>query len=275
MPDAVNPFLSEWGSSPVSGGVSLAELLRRPELTYARLAAVDPGRPALPGPVQNQVEITVKYEGYLRTEASRMERFRRMEEKRLPEDLDYASSVRSPSGGTAEAGADPAPLGRTGRAHLRSVTGGCLHIAGPSCRTRKGSGMSEPEHPKKTLSFHDRIASASEAVGVPLRPEEICRLERFAVLLRDANRNVNLTAITDDAGMGDPSFCRLAVHLPSAGAGTPLGRGRVVLRAGSGNRRRISRHSAPYCGRPGGPSAHAPAPDGFAGQTHTLSGGRH
>ncbi|MBP7401396.1 MAG: tRNA uridine-5-carboxymethylaminomethyl(34) synthesis enzyme MnmG [Clostridia bacterium] len=91
MPAAVNPLLESLGSAPVSGGTALADLLRRPEITYDAIAPADPDRPALPRAVRAQVETVLKYEGYLRIEEARIERFRRMEETLLPESIDYAS----------------------------------------------------------------------------------------------------------------------------------------------------------------------------------------
>jgi len=90
-PAAVNPLLESLESAPVSGGVAMADLLRRPEVTYESLAPADPERPDLPRAVRDQVEIAVKYEGYLRIEETRIARFRRMEETLLPPDVDYAS----------------------------------------------------------------------------------------------------------------------------------------------------------------------------------------
>ena len=90
-PSAVNPLLVTLESAPVPGGVAMADLIRRPEVSYASLAPVDPDRPELPAAVCAQVEIAVKYEGYLRIEQTRIDRFRRMEENLLPEGIDYAA----------------------------------------------------------------------------------------------------------------------------------------------------------------------------------------
>ena len=84
-------LLEKKGSSPVSSGISLAELIRRPELDYASLASVDKNRPSLPPYVRNEVEIKVKYAGYIRRQTDQVEQFRKLESKRLPEDFDYSS----------------------------------------------------------------------------------------------------------------------------------------------------------------------------------------
>ena len=83
--------LESCGSAPLKGGARLADLVRRPELSYDGLAAFDPGRPELPPLVREQVEIRVKYEGYIRRQLEDVEQFRRLEGKLLPEGIDYAA----------------------------------------------------------------------------------------------------------------------------------------------------------------------------------------
>ncbi len=87
----LNAILEGRGTTPVSTGVPLIELLRRPQLDYAVLAEVDPGRPDLPPEVAEQVEINVKYEGYIRRGLKEAEEQKRLENRLLPEDLDYMS----------------------------------------------------------------------------------------------------------------------------------------------------------------------------------------
>ncbi len=88
--DEVNAFLSSHGSAQITTGIKLDELLRRPELDYQMLASIDKKRPELPKPVQTAVGISVKYEGYIKRELAEVERQKKLEEKRLPEDIDYA-----------------------------------------------------------------------------------------------------------------------------------------------------------------------------------------
>lgn len=85
----VNQVLAQAGSTPISNGMSLADLLKRPELNYQRLAAIDPDRPSLYWAEQFAVEVQLKYEGYIRLEMGRISHFRKMEAKALPPDLDY------------------------------------------------------------------------------------------------------------------------------------------------------------------------------------------
>lgn len=87
--EEVNGFLVAHGSTPLSGGATLADLLRRPELTYAELAQVDKDRPFLDYETAEQVEIGIKYEGYISRQLRQVEEMRRMEKKKIPENLDY------------------------------------------------------------------------------------------------------------------------------------------------------------------------------------------
>ena len=86
---AVNHVLEQYGSTPLNGGSSLAELIRRPELNYDVLAELDPERPKLPAGVTEQVNINIKYDGYIRRQMKQVEQFKKMETKKIPEDLDY------------------------------------------------------------------------------------------------------------------------------------------------------------------------------------------
>ena len=87
--EANNELLASLGSSPISTGIRLAELLRRPELDYDSLAPLDQGRPSLDPAVTLTVGIDIKYEGYLKREEAEVRRQARLEEMRLPDDLDY------------------------------------------------------------------------------------------------------------------------------------------------------------------------------------------
>ena len=91
LPSSANPLLKELGGSPVDNRVSLAELLRRPEVSYDALAGVDPGRPQLSYHVRTKVEVALKYSGYIDKQLAQIERFKKLENKTLPEDLDYMS----------------------------------------------------------------------------------------------------------------------------------------------------------------------------------------
>ncbi len=79
------------GEPPVKDGARLADLLRRPRLTYADLAPFDPNRPELPPAVTGEAEITIKYAGYIDRQLRQVEEVRRLEERPLPSDLDYLS----------------------------------------------------------------------------------------------------------------------------------------------------------------------------------------
>ena len=82
-------MLTARGTAPTSSGVSLADLLRRPQITYADLAPFDPARPELPHVVTEQAEIRLKYAGYIQRQLRQVAEFTRLEERLLPQDLDY------------------------------------------------------------------------------------------------------------------------------------------------------------------------------------------
>ena len=88
--DALNALLTQRGTSPVADGCRLIDLLRRPQIGYDDLRPFDDEAPALPRDIVEQVEITVKYEGYIQRQQKQVEEFERLECRLLPEDLDYA-----------------------------------------------------------------------------------------------------------------------------------------------------------------------------------------
>ena len=90
-PLVLNPFLAELSLPEVGSGLSLAELLRRPEMSYDLLAKVDKNRPTLPPRVILTVEVSVKYEGYIKRQIAEVERHAKLEAKTLPTDIDYLS----------------------------------------------------------------------------------------------------------------------------------------------------------------------------------------
>ena len=85
----LDAFLSGYGEAPVSNGARLADLLRRPHVTYDALAPFDPDRPDLPAPVREAVEIAIKYQGYIERQLRQVEEMRRLEGHALPSGLDY------------------------------------------------------------------------------------------------------------------------------------------------------------------------------------------
>ena len=82
-------MLETVGTAPVKSGVSLADLLRRPQVSYDDLAPFDPERPELGHAVTEEVEIELKYAGYIQRQLKQIQEFTRMEARKLPRDLDY------------------------------------------------------------------------------------------------------------------------------------------------------------------------------------------
>lgn len=90
----VQEFLERHGSTPLKTGATLAELVRRPELNYEMLAELDDKRPELSSDTAEQVNINIKYEGYIRRQKQQVAQFKKLESKRLDDDFDY-STVKS------------------------------------------------------------------------------------------------------------------------------------------------------------------------------------
>ena len=89
--DGLNAMLEARGSAPVANSARLADLLRRPQVTYADIAPFDPDRPALPASVTDEVEIQIKYAGYLARQEKQVQEFKKEESRRLPDGIDYNS----------------------------------------------------------------------------------------------------------------------------------------------------------------------------------------
>lgn len=87
----LNDYLSSVGTEPISNGVTLAKLLKRPQVDYGGLACADPERPQLSREVCEQVQLRIKYEGYINLQLEQVEAMRKLEKKLLPQDIDYST----------------------------------------------------------------------------------------------------------------------------------------------------------------------------------------
>ena len=87
--EKVQNLLGSFGSTPLNSGTTLAELIRRPELSYENLADIDENRPELPYDVEEQVNINIKYDGYIKRQMRQVEQFKKLENKKIPEDINY------------------------------------------------------------------------------------------------------------------------------------------------------------------------------------------
>lgn len=85
----VQELLEQYGSTPLKNGISLGDLIRRPELSYDIVAPLDKKRPELPYDVREQININIKYDGYIRRQLKQVEGFKKLENKKLPKDIDY------------------------------------------------------------------------------------------------------------------------------------------------------------------------------------------
>ena len=88
-PKKANPILEKYNSTPIKTGLRLSELVRRPELNYERLAPVDETRPELPEAVLEEAEIKMKYKGYIDRQIDQVNKFKKLERRLLPEDINY------------------------------------------------------------------------------------------------------------------------------------------------------------------------------------------
>ena len=88
--DNVNKFLESVGTSTISNGIKMADLLKRTEITYDNLEKIDENRPNLSSEIKNEVEIQVKYEGYIKMQETQVEKFKKLETKLLPQDINYS-----------------------------------------------------------------------------------------------------------------------------------------------------------------------------------------
>lgn len=90
-PKVINPILERLGTTPVSTGLRMSDALKRPELTYEALKEADPERTPLPADVAEEVEIKVKYDGYIKRQMQQAEQFKKLESRMLPADIDYST----------------------------------------------------------------------------------------------------------------------------------------------------------------------------------------
>lgn len=89
--DKLNALLVQKGTSPISAGIRLYELLKRPQISYSDMAEFDPERPALKYSIVNRLEIELKYSGYIKIQQEQIDKMRKLESKLLPSDVDYTS----------------------------------------------------------------------------------------------------------------------------------------------------------------------------------------
>ena len=112
----VQTLLESYNSTPLKSGTTLAELIRRPELSYEAIKPLDKERPELPWDVQEQVDINIKYDGYIRRQLKQVEQFKKLEAKKIPTDIDYekVGSLRIEARQKLEA-YRPIPIGQASR----------------------------------------------------------------------------------------------------------------------------------------------------------------
>ena len=85
----VNSLLESYGSTPLNNGIKMADVIKRPEMDYDKLAPIDFNRPELPNDVREQVNIQIKYEGYITRQQHQVQQFKKLKARKIPEDIDY------------------------------------------------------------------------------------------------------------------------------------------------------------------------------------------
>lgn len=85
----VNSLLESYGSTPLNNGIKMTDVIKRPEMDYDKLAPIDFNRPELPDDVREQVNIQIKYEGYITRQQHQVQQFKKLEARKIPEDIDY------------------------------------------------------------------------------------------------------------------------------------------------------------------------------------------
>ena len=226
---ALNDLLVSRETSPISTGFKLGELIRRPQVSYKDLEPFDPQRPDLPAAVAEEVEILLKYEGYIKKQQLEVEQMQRLETKLLPEDADYASI-------TGLRWKQQKSWGKSGPAALVRRPGS------PACRRRTfrccSSGWSTGKKEGLRMIDLTRAQSLFSEHQISLSLSQLEQLDRYAQLLVEWNQKMNLTAITDPEGILIKHF--LDSILPFTLVPLPQG----ALLIDGGHWRRISGHSA-------------------------------
>ena len=122
----VQELLESYDSIPLNTGTFLTELIRRPELDYDKLAPIDSERPDLPAEVAEQVNISIKYDGYIKRQMKQVVSFKKLEKKKIPENFNYddVPSLRIEERQKLKT----TDFHRTGIPYFGSITGGCVSV---------------------------------------------------------------------------------------------------------------------------------------------------
>lgn len=81
--------MESYGSTPLNNGIKMADVIKRPEMDYDKLAPIDFNRPELPDDVREQVNIQIKYEGYITRQQHQVQQFKKLEARKIPDNIDY------------------------------------------------------------------------------------------------------------------------------------------------------------------------------------------
>ena len=127
--EQVQELLKAFGSTPLTSGTTLAELIRRPELSYEKLEPIDIYRPDIPIDVKEQVNINIKYEGYIKRQMQQVIQFKKTEGRHLPENFDYSQVKRLRLEAIQKLNKiQPATIGQASRISLQSCLPICIEF---------------------------------------------------------------------------------------------------------------------------------------------------
>ena len=219
---ALNRYLETQGTAPLSTGCKVADLVRRPQLRYEGLRAYDPTRPALPAVIGEQVEIQIKYDGYIEKQMAQIARMPKAGKSGAAGGLGLYRHSGTAAGGGGKAERPPSPESGTGEPDLRCVAGGCVRPHGLGEQQRKGAGIMEYESAKALFA----------AAGMPLYEQQYCQLQAYLKTLAETNEKMNLTAITEPAEVWAKHFLDSAALL--CHAKLPTGASCIDVGTGAG-----------------------------------------
>ena len=194
----LNRILVSRGTSPLTTGAKLADLLKRPQITYEDLAPVDKDRPQYSTAVFEAVEIELKYEGYIKRQRADIEEARRLERKRLPQDVDYSAI----QGLRLEAGeklnkVKPENIGQAGRISGVSPADISVLLIWLASKEREGESMTD---------IRQELLEKAKAMGIKLTAQQADQFQTYMELLLEWNEKINLTAITQPEEVVEKHF---------------------------------------------------------------------
>lgn len=193
----LNEMLVSHETTAVQTGVRAMELIRRPQLTYLEVMRFDPAAPSLDRAVADEVEIKIKYEGYIRRQLSQVEEMRKLESRLLPPNTNYAA-IYGLSMEAREKLTKIRPLNIGQASRISGVSPADVSVLLIWLQQKRGNREKMIDR-----GFFSRVA---EEAGFSLSSDQLDSFERYGTLLVEWNEKINLTAITDPEGIAVKHF---------------------------------------------------------------------